>query len=211
MVTVMQIILQPVLFEPDKDILSLLEKVLLKEFNASSSIVTAPPIKQISEQQLLLLFDKQRNQWKSSDILKWLSDKYKKLYYSKERRRTTTKILAICDFDAYSGHLNFVFGEAYVDGSISAIYLPRLRQEFYGLKPDEPLFFQRLVKEAVHELGHAFGLNHCKNIKCVMHFSNSLSDTAIPRTKDKSSDEVVNIVFSLIRQYGTKGYQYSYI
>ena len=68
MVTVMQIILQPVLFEPDKDILSLLEKALLKEFNASSSIVTTPPIKQIPEQQLLLLFDNQRNQWKSSDI-----------------------------------------------------------------------------------------------------------------------------------------------
>ena len=53
----MQIVLQPVLFEPDKDILSSLEKVLLKEFNASSSIVTAPPIKQIPEQQLLVLFD----------------------------------------------------------------------------------------------------------------------------------------------------------
>jgi hypothetical protein len=102
MVTVMQIILQPVLFEPDKSILSMLEKALLKEFTVSSSfIVTASPIKQIPEQQELVLFDKQRNQWKSSDILQWHSDKYKKLHYSKERR-TTTKILAICDFDAYS-------------------------------------------------------------------------------------------------------------
>src|SRR5919202_1517700 len=178
MATVMQIILQPVLFEPAKDILSSLEKALLKEFNASSSIVTAPPIKQIPEQQLLLLFDSQRNQWKSSDILEWLSDNYEKLY-SKETRRTTTKILAICDFDAYSDKLNFVFGEAHLDGRICAIYLPRLRQEFYGLKPDKSLFYQRLVKEAVHELGHAFGLVHCENIKCVMHFSNSLSDTDI--------------------------------
>ena len=174
----MQIILQPVLFEPDEDILSMLEKALLKEFNASSystSIVTASAIKQIPEQQELVLFDKQRNQWKSSDILQWLLDKYKKLS-SKSR---TTKILAICDFDACSGTLNFVFGQAHLNGSISAIYLPRLRQEFYGLKPDESVFYQRLVKEAVHELGHAFGLNHCRNIKCVMHFSNSLSDTDI--------------------------------
>ncbi len=83
----MQITLQPVLFEPDKDILSLLEKALLKEFNASfsSSVVTAPAIKQTTEQQLLLLFDNQRNQWKSTDILEWLSDKYKKLYYSKKQ------------------------------------------------------------------------------------------------------------------------------
>jgi archaemetzincin len=64
-------------------------------------------------------------------------------------------------------------------GSICAIYLPRLRQEFYGLKTDESLFCQRIVKEAVHEFGHAFSLTHCENIKCVMHFSNSLSDTDI--------------------------------
>ncbi|HEY7079437.1 MAG TPA: archaemetzincin family Zn-dependent metalloprotease [Nitrososphaeraceae archaeon] len=180
MVTVMQIILQPVLFEPDKDTLSSLEKALLKELNASSSIVTAQPIKQIPEQQMLLLFDIQRNQWKSSDILEWLSDNYTKLY-SKETRRGTTasKILAICDFDAYSDKLNFVFGEAHLDGRICAIYLPRIRQEFYGLKPDKPLFYQRLIKEAVHELGHAFSLGHCGNIKCAMHFSNSLSDTDI--------------------------------
>jgi len=177
MVTVMQIILQPVLFEPDKDIISSLEEALLKEFNASSSsIVIALPIKQIPEQQELLLFDNQRNQWKSSDVLQWLFDRYKKLY-SKETRRT--KILAICNFDAYSDKLNFVFGEAHLGGKICAIYLPRLRQEFYGLKPDKSLFYQRIVKEAVHELGHAFGLNHCENIKCVMYFSNSLSDTDI--------------------------------
>ena len=118
-------------------------------------------------------------QWKSNDILQWLSDKYNK----PSSKPTTTKILAICDFDAYSGRLNFVFGQAYADGSISAIYLPRLRQEFYGLKPDEYPFYQRIVKEAVHELGHAFGLNHCKNIKCVTHFSNSLSDTDIKRSQ----------------------------
>jgi archaemetzincin len=165
----MQIILQPILFQPDKHIISSLEKALSGEFNAFS-IVTAPPIKEIPEP---LLFDNQRNQWKSTPILQWLSDKYNK------PSSKTAKILALCDFDAYSNSLNFVFGEARLDGSISAIYLPRLRQELYGLKPDESVFYQRLVKEAVHELGHAFGLNHCKNINCVMHFNNSLSDTDI--------------------------------
>jgi archaemetzincin len=165
----MQIILQPVLIQPCRELTSKLEKVLSEEFN--SSVSTALPIREIP----LQLFDKKRNQWKSNEILQWLLDKHR------PNKATTriTKILAICDFDAYSGHLNFVFGEAYVEGSISAIYLPRLRQEFYGLKPDESLFYQRIVKEAIHELGHGFGLNHCKNIKCVMHFSNSLSDTDI--------------------------------
>jgi len=166
--TIIQIILQPVLIQPSKDIISQLETILSEQFNAS--ITTAPPIKEISHQ----FFDNQRNQWKSNKILQWLSDKYNKPSSSR-----TTKILALCDFDAYSSRLNFVLGEAYIDGSILAIYLPRLRQEFYGLKSDESLYHQRIVKEAIHELGHAFGLNHCKNIRCVMHFSNSLSDTDI--------------------------------
>ena len=167
----MQIILQPVLFQPDKDILSTLEKTLSEEFNGCS-IITASPLKDVPKQ--LQIFDKQRNQWNSDAILQWLSNACKP--YSKS---ATTKILAICDFDAYSDKLNFVFGQAHMDGSISAIYLPRLRQEFYGLKPNASLFYQRIVKEAVHELGHAFGLNHCKNTICVMYFSNSLSDTDI--------------------------------
>src|SRR5262244_2540185 len=140
MTMVMQIVLQPILFDMCKDMLFSLKKGLSKEFD-TTSIVQASPIKEISNE----LFDKQRKQWKSNDILQWLSDKYES--YSKSR-----KILAICDFDAYSGALIFVFGEAYIDSSISSIYLPRLREEFYGLKPNEPLFYQRIVKEAVHEL-----------------------------------------------------------
>ena len=169
----MQIILQPVLIQPCRELTSKLEKVLSEEFN--SSVSNALPIREIP----LQLFDKKRNQWKSNEILQWLLDKHR------PNKATTriTKILAICDFDAYSGHLNFVFGEASLDGSISAIYLPRLRQEFYGIEADDYLFHQRIVKEAVHELGHAFGLNHCENTRCVMHFSNSLPDTDIKESQ----------------------------
>src|SRR5919107_2134217 len=129
----------------------------------SSSITTMPPT---------YLFDKARKQWISDSLLDWLLES--------SEPDITTKVLAICDFDAYSDELNFVFGEAHLGGRVAAIYLPRLREEFYVRKSDKNnknLFEQRVIKEAVHELGHTFGLRHCQISKCVMHFSNSLQDT----------------------------------
>src|ERR687898_582901 len=55
--------------------------------------------------------------------------------------------------------------------------LERLKPEFYDLAPNDLVFYDRVTKEAVHELGHSFGLFHCNNKRCVMHFSNSLYDT----------------------------------
>jgi len=84
--------------------------------------------------------------------------------------------LGVVDVDLYTSGLNFVFGQAQMGGPAAVIALPRLRQGFYGLSDDEALFHQRAVKEAVHELGHTYGLSHCHNPRCVMSFSNSLRD-----------------------------------
>ena len=89
------------------------------------------------------------------------------------------KILGIADVDLYVPSLNFVFGEADLSGKACVISVTRLRQEYYDLPKNEKLFEQRILKEAVHELGHTFGLSHCPDIKGVMHFSNRLSDTDI--------------------------------
>ncbi len=165
----MDIIIQPS-DKLDNDILNLLADSISKEF--VNFKVTVNP---------LLIFDihdfisKRRNQLRSSDFLFCI---LKKLKPTKN-----IKILVICDIDAYSGDLNFVFGEAYREGRVAAIYLPRLRQEFYGLESNKLVFHKRIVKEAIHELGHTFGLFHCNNELCVMHFSNSLYDTDI---KEKS-------------------------
>jgi archaemetzincin len=120
----------------------------------------------------MYLYDRRRKQWISDKILDWLLQNY--------NPDSNTKVLAICDFDAYSGELNFVLGQAHLGGRVATIYLSRLRQDFYVKKSDiNKLFEQRVIKETVHELGHAFGLMHCEKSKCVMHFSNSLQDTDI--------------------------------
>jgi archaemetzincin len=116
------------------------------------------------------LYDRSRKQWISNRLLDWL--------LRHNNPDSNTKVLALCDFDAYSDELNFVFGEAHLGGKVAAVYLPRLKQDFYLKKSDtNERFEQRIIKEAVHELGHTFGLTHCERSKCVMHFSNSLQDT----------------------------------
>lgn len=89
------------------------------------------------------------------------------------------KILAIASVDLFSQGLNFIFGQAEAPGKVCLISQVRLDPRFYGEKFDENLFYKRLLKEAVHELGHTFSLSHCPNKFCVMHFSNTLEDTDI--------------------------------
>lgn len=92
------------------------------------------------------------------------------------------KVVGLVDVDLYVPRLNFVFGEADVASGTAIVSLYRLRQDYYGLAPDKALLLERATKEIVHELGHTFGLGHCANNKCVMHFSNSLADTDLKET-----------------------------
>ncbi len=88
-------------------------------------------------------------------------------------------VLGVTSLDLYERGLNFIFGLANPGLRAAIISTFRLRPEFYGEAPDRELLHERAIKEAMHELGHVFGLSHCPNRKCVMHFSNSIIDTDV--------------------------------
>ena len=84
------------------------------------------------------------------------------------------KVLGVTEVDLYIPVLTFVFGEAQVSDGGAVVSAHRLRQESYGLPADLELLRERLLKEALHELGHTYGLCHCPDHTCVMSASNSV-------------------------------------
>jgi archaemetzincin len=84
------------------------------------------------------------------------------------------RVLGITEEDLSIPMLTFVFGQAQLRGRVALMSLARLRQEFYGLPANKELMMTRAVKEALHELGHTFGLVHCPAPSCVMTLANDI-------------------------------------
>jgi len=84
------------------------------------------------------------------------------------------RVLGVADVDLYIPILTFVFGEAQMRGPCALVSARRLRQEFYSLAPDRELLKTRLLKEAIHELGHTCDLTHCDNYLCAMASSHAV-------------------------------------
>jgi len=85
------------------------------------------------------------------------------------------KVLAVSKVDLFIPILTHVYGEAQLGGKSCIISTHRLRE---GLSPitAEDTFQNRVVKEAIHELGHTFNLRHCQDHSCGMHYCRTIKD-----------------------------------
>jgi len=110
-------------------------------------------------------FNPLRRQYHSTEILKKILQR---------PPSSTWKVLGVTEIDLYIPVLTFVFGEAQLADGGAVVSTHRLRQEFYGLPADPELLRERLLKEALHELGHTYGLRHCPDYACVMSASNGV-------------------------------------
>ena len=124
----MEIVIQPLLTRLDDNTLEGLVNDVSREFEGirvtlagSANNTTIGSLKKNPAFQSL--FDTNRNQWNSPKLLDW--------FYDKLERNKDRIILIIMDVDAYSHGLNFVLGEAFPKGGLGAVYLARIKEEFY--------------------------------------------------------------------------------
>ena len=108
--------------------------------------------------------DPRRNQQASGVLLQWLVP----------LAPPEGRVLGITDQDLFIPILTYVFGEAQLGGAAAVVSTARLSDgvEEFGHK----VLTERLIKEAVHELGHCFGLRHCLAAGCVMGRSSGVRD-----------------------------------
>ena len=128
--------------------------------------------------------DLRRNQYSSSAIIEQLE---------RDLPTEDSRVLAVTGLDLYIPVLTFVFGEARLNGRCAVVSSYRLDNKFYGL-PDNPMLLQeRLLKEAIHELGHTFGLFHCHDPECVMKSSTYVEEIDFKSSRfcDNCSDKIM--------------------
>ena len=103
----------------------------------------------------------------------------------------TLKLVAITDVDLFIPILTYVYGEAQLGGTACVVSTHRLAEGISPMSLPEA-FHYRVVKEAVHELGHTFNLHHCPDNTCIMHYSRTVEDVDL---KSKQFCRYCNVMF----------------
>ncbi|MFA6540107.1 MAG: archaemetzincin family Zn-dependent metalloprotease [Bacteroidota bacterium] len=160
----------------DEEVLRTIEVALWQVFGFTVQRLVPLP-------EPLYAYDGQRSQYSSALILRELTAL---------RPADMVRVLGITEADIFIPMLSFVFGHAQLSGSAAIVSLARLKQEFYHLPGNTELFLNRCIKEAVHEIGHTFGLIHCSDTSCAMSLSN-----AIHLVDSKSADVCPNCAIVL--------------
>jgi archaemetzincin len=90
------------------------------------------------------------------------------------KREAARWTLAIADAGFCAAEVGPVFGEAEMEGCCCVIGIAPLRR---GSGADADVLRARLLTEALHELGHLAGAEHCRRASCVMYPSLRIADT----------------------------------
>jgi len=120
---------------------------------------------------LTRFFDPGRSQYNANEVIKELIP----------LAHNTDKVVGVTDLDLFIPVLRYIFGQAYLGGSAALISGHRLENSRYGMADDPKIFFDRLLKSILHELGHTFGLRHCLQPSCIM-----VSSTYVEEIDQKS-------------------------
>ncbi len=119
-------------------------------------------------------FDPGREQYHSTPILQRLAQ---------ASPADALRVLALTDVDLFIPILTHVYGEAQLGGRACIVSTHRLNSGPETLRSPQ-IAVGRVVKEAVHELGHTFKLRHCPDAACIMHYCRSEADV------DRKSDDL---------------------
>lgn len=122
------------------------------------------------ELDLKNFFNESRNQYYSTEIISTSIPLTEQL---------NGKVILLVNVDLFVPVFTYLFGEAQLNGKLSIVSTFRLYEEFYTGRTNDKLFYKRVLKEVLHELGHNFGLIHCENWNCVMHSSAGIEEVDV--------------------------------
>jgi archaemetzincin len=126
-----------------------------------------PVVINSSRMDLKAFFDRDRRQYDGNRLLREIDSLPVK---------NAIKKVGLFRVDLFIPILTYIFGQAIYRGDTGIASLYRLKNEQYGMPPDEDLLYERFRKVIIHELGHTFGLVHCLVPNCVMRSSTYVED-----------------------------------